>query len=117
MHICVAVIVNHYTDKYTIYISLNWVIQLQYVKWQKHTELDRTLQQLNTKKRLVYMYMYTMYIRIPVLKVGPQLMMSGWGGGAKGIPLLLVATGAPFKRSSPASLSTGGPRERGGSGR
>ena len=52
------------------------------------------------------------YNNVPVLKAGPQLMMSGWGGGAKGIPLLPVAAGAPFELPSSASLSGG--RERGG---
>ena len=49
---------------------------------------------------------------LPVLKAGPQLMMSGWGGGAKGTPLFPVDAGTPFELPSSASLSRG--RERGG---
>ena len=62
---------------------------------------------------------YVDHTMVPVLKVGPGLMMSGWGGGTKGIPPLLlgvdvVALVLSFEFPSSTTL---GPSGVGGCGR
>ena len=53
----------------------------------------------------VYMHVH---VHVPVLKAGPQLMMSGWGGGAKGIPLLPVDLVPPSLALSSSAAGKGG---------